>query len=158
VLGGLFIWGQVSDQRRQDRAEALVQQLLGADAAQVAGILDELKDYRARADPLFRQALAKPPESREHLRASLALLPGAPGRAAYLCGGLLRAWRGEVSVISRAGGGDEELGQRLGGALGDEHAAADARLRAACALAGYPPAAGDGERWQAAAPFVTGRL
>jgi serine/threonine protein kinase/formylglycine-generating enzyme required for sulfatase activity len=158
VLVGLLIWGQVSEQRRQDHAEALVKQLLGADAAQVEGILDELKDNRARADPLLRQALAKPPESREHLHASLALLPVDPGQAAYLYGRLLQASPGEVPVISKALGGDEELRQRLWGELGNEHAAADARFRAACALAGYPLAEGDGKRWQAAASFVTRRL
>jgi formylglycine-generating enzyme required for sulfatase activity len=124
----------------------------------VEGILDELKDYRAWVDPLLRQALAKPPESREHLHASLALLPGDPGQAAYLYGRLLQALPGEVPVISKALGGDEGLRQRLWGEVGDEHAAADARLRAACALAGYPPAEGDGEHWQAAASFVAGRL
>jgi formylglycine-generating enzyme required for sulfatase activity len=158
VLVGLFIWEQVSDQRRQDRTEALVKQLLGAEADKVEGILDELKDYRARAEPLLRQALAKPPESREHLHASLALLPGDPGQAAYLYGRLLQAVPVEVPVISKALGGDEELRLRLWGELGDEQAAADAHLRAACALAGYPPAEGDGARWRAAASLVTRRL
>jgi formylglycine-generating enzyme required for sulfatase activity len=158
-LAGLFIWGRVREQRRQDKAEALVKRLLVADPSQVPGIIDEMRDYRPLVDPLLRQAPEREPEeSAAHLHASLALLAEDPGQAEYLYDRMLHATPVGLPVISKALGTGEELRQRLWGLVQDEHAPADERFRAACALAGYDPADGDGERWQAEAGFVASRL
>jgi formylglycine-generating enzyme required for sulfatase activity len=159
VLAGLFVWHQVSEQRRQDRADALVKRLLVADASQVPGIISEMGDYRPPVNPLLQQALAREPEhSAAHLHASLALLVEDPGQTEYLYNRMLHATPVGLPVISKVLGNRQELRQRLWGVVQDEHAVADERFRAACALAGYDPADGDAERWQAAAPFVAGRL
>jgi formylglycine-generating enzyme required for sulfatase activity len=147
VVAGLTAWGEVTEQRRQDRAASLVRALTAAETADAPRLVEEVGPYRRWADPLLRQAVtAAPADSKEHLHAALALLPSDAGQAEYLCERLLTA-RGaeEVKAIR------ELLQQHAPGSatrfwavVQDGGAGRGRRVRAACALALL---AVDDERW-----------
>jgi formylglycine-generating enzyme required for sulfatase activity len=160
--GGLATWSQLRDQRHADHAAVLVRQLLQADTAQVPDLLQEVAEYRTRADPQLRDELAQAaPESRARLHASLALLAVDPEQAEYLYQRLLGAGPTELPVLRDAlrGQRDAFVG-RLWEVATNPQADADQRFRAACSLAGYDAAdaADKDERWPTVAPFVADRL
>jgi formylglycine-generating enzyme required for sulfatase activity len=159
VLTGLAAWGKVREQQRQDRAEAVVKQLLVADTAQVPGIVAGMDDYRPLAGPLLRQALARAaPDSKDRLHLGLALLPEDAGQADYLYGRLLRAGPDELPVLRDALLDDAAVRQRLWDLLPDGGADPAQRFRAACTLAG-PDAMNDfSERCKGVEAFVASRL
>jgi serine/threonine protein kinase/formylglycine-generating enzyme required for sulfatase activity len=140
LLGGIWEWTE--SQRAAARAATLVRDLPSADILSAHKIIEELKDYRHWADPLLVQ-LAKefPPESKERLRASLALLPVDPGQVDYLYERMLEAPPDEFLIIREyLWGHYHELIPRfwtlLKDEVGPEHR--EHRFRAAYALAYYP--------------------
>jgi formylglycine-generating enzyme required for sulfatase activity len=108
-----------------------------------------------------RHAQAAPDDSKEHLHASLALVPVDDGQVEYLYQRLLVAGPTELPVIRDALAGHRDaVAERLWGVLSDAQADPDQRFRAACALATYDPTGGDEneKRWAGVSPFVAGRL
>jgi formylglycine-generating enzyme required for sulfatase activity len=146
LLTGLTVWGQVSEQRRQDRAAALVRALKAAETADVPKLVEEVGPYRRWANPLLRQTIAEAVDgSKEHLHAALALLPADGGQADYLAERLLAGRPDEVLVLRDAlRGHGRDLAERYWAVVQDNKADPGRRLRAACALAAYDP---DGGRW-----------
>jgi serine/threonine protein kinase/formylglycine-generating enzyme required for sulfatase activity len=153
--GGYEVYGRL-------RAESLVQSILTTDTANVPDLVGQLADYRSWAQPrLLRHLQESPEESREHLHASLALLPADESQVAYLYGRLLHAGPAELPVIRDALlRYRQPLAGRLWAVLEDGQADPGQRFRAACALAAFD--AEDGEtnrnRWRGVSPFVTDRL
>ena len=148
------------------RAESLVEAVVTAETGDVPRLVEQLPHYRRWADPLLlRYAQEAPDDSKEHrkehLHASLALLPVDDGQVEYLYGRLLDAEPQEAAVIRDALQPHKDaLVERLWGVLGDTNADLDQRFRVACALATYDPGGGDeqGKRWAGVSPFVTDRL
>jgi serine/threonine protein kinase/formylglycine-generating enzyme required for sulfatase activity len=159
VLIGTGIWTQVRKQQLHDQAVGLVQRLRVADTAQVPGIVAELEGFQPWTGPLLSQALKEtPPESKERLHVSLALLREDPGQIEYLSRLLLRANSTELRVIKDALGSNDTLRHWLWDVLRDAQADPEERFRAACALAGWEPANGEEENWRAVSAFVADRL
>ena len=74
------------------RASALVESLESCVTSDVPAIVKELSGYRRWADPkLVRAAQGTDAQTREHLHASLALLPVDPSQVDYLFNRLLSA-------------------------------------------------------------------
>jgi formylglycine-generating enzyme required for sulfatase activity len=122
----------------------------------------QLAGYRLWANPLLLGHLQDSPEdSKEHLHASLALLPVDEGQVEYLYGRLLQAGPTELPVIRDALGGHRDaLVGRLWAVLEDAQANRDKRFRAACALAAYDVTEDEAnrKRWEAVSPFVADQL
>jgi serine/threonine protein kinase/formylglycine-generating enzyme required for sulfatase activity len=158
VLIALLSWAGI-DGYGNLRAAALVDAIARVGTGEVPRLVDQMQSYRRWANPrLVRLARQSGIESREHLHASLALLPVDPGQVDYLYNRLLHAGPAELPVIRDAiepyrG----KLGPRLWGVLKNPQADPDQRFAAACALAGYDPA-GSRAEWDAAAGFITDRL
>jgi serine/threonine protein kinase/formylglycine-generating enzyme required for sulfatase activity len=143
------------------KAQHLRDRLLEANTGDVPGIVQDMVAYRHWVNPLVQEAYTHAEQDhdpRKQLHASLALLPEDPGQAEYLYGRVFHATPVELVVLSKALGGNEGMRQRLWAVVQDEHALAEERFRAACATASCGLAEGDGERWQATAPFVAGHL
>jgi serine/threonine protein kinase/formylglycine-generating enzyme required for sulfatase activity len=156
VVLGLLGWAGAEVFGRL-RAQHLVDSLATAEPAYVPQVVRQLSGYRRWAEPLLRGRLQdSPDDAREHLHASLALLPADEGQADYLYDQLLKAAPAELPVIrdgllpTRAA-----LRERLWAVLQDRRSDADQRLRAACALAKY---AADDPRWQEVSGDVVARL
>jgi formylglycine-generating enzyme required for sulfatase activity len=160
TLAGLAVRADLAERRQADRAAGLVRGLLGADLAQVPGIVTEIGGYRRWADGRLREAAAEAEaqgDAGRRLRASLALLPVDPGQADYLCGRLLDAAPAEVAILREAlAPHREELRERLWAAVEQPPRGHESqRLRAACALAAYDS---DSPRWDQAGAAVVAQL
>jgi eukaryotic-like serine/threonine-protein kinase len=102
LLLGLLTWGGVAGYGEL-RASALVELLRTASTADVARIVRQIAGYRHWADSRLTRLLEdSEPMSREHLHASLALLPVDPRQADYLSERLLTASPSDVSVLREA--------------------------------------------------------
>jgi len=141
------------------QASALVDSLKTATTADVPPIIKRLNGYRRWAKPQLARLLRESPaSSREHLHASLALLPVDQDQVEYLYGRMLDASPNELLVIRQALSGDQQtLVQRLWDVLEDSGAKPEQRFCAACALTGYAAQQTE-ERWVAASRFITERL
>jgi serine/threonine protein kinase/formylglycine-generating enzyme required for sulfatase activity len=139
------------------RAGALVRALTAAETTDLPKLVAELRPYRRWANPLLQETLAaSEPDSKEHLHASLALLPVDAGQVDYLADRELTGRPEDVLVIREAlRDHAAELTPRYWDVLQDPRAGADRHLRAACALAVYDPA---GSRWADLSPAVTAAL
>jgi serine/threonine protein kinase/formylglycine-generating enzyme required for sulfatase activity len=157
----LLGWGGYEGYGRL-RAESLVESIATAETADVPGLLKQLPALRRWADPRLLQRLHNSAEeSKEHLNASLALLPRDESQAEYLYQRLLKAGPTELAVIRDALLPQHEaLRERLRGVLEDGQSDADQRFRAACALADYAGTEDDAsrKRWEAVSPLVADRL
>src|SRR5579883_1368295 len=150
LLLALVSWGSYEWYGRL-RAEALRDQLLGADIKNVPDIVKKMAPYRRWIDPLLREANQEP-DSRAQLHASIALLPVDSSQMDYLYTRLLDAAPQEMSILCDAlAGHQNDLREKLW--LLVKHPGQEPqRLRAACALAKYDP---ENERWAAVAePIV----
>jgi serine/threonine protein kinase/formylglycine-generating enzyme required for sulfatase activity len=147
ALVGLYLRGEFIAQSQANHATVLVQRLLVADIAQVPGIIADLDAQRTWTEPLLREENARAAkDSRQKLYSSLALLPLDPGQVDYLLERLLSAEPRDLGVLRDALLPYQQiLAERLWTAAqepANHHA--QARLRAACALARYDP---DNPRW-----------
>ncbi len=145
LIGGLrlIMWRQ----SRASHAEALVQQLLGADTDKVPAIVAEIDHCRPLANPLLLDQFAHTAgDSQQRLHLSLALLAVDPNQRDYLVQRLLQADPHELAVVRDALAPDRgDLLTMLWQAV--EQPARNQeqqRLRAAFALASYDP---DSARW-----------
>ena len=106
----------------------------------------------------MRVAQGTDAQSREHLHASLALLPVDASQVEYLYNRMLNANPTDLPVIREALSGHQwTLIERLWGVLENTQADRDQRFRAAWALAGYVADETE-QRWVAASRFITDRL
>jgi eukaryotic-like serine/threonine-protein kinase len=143
------------------RADKLVESIVTAETGDVPRLVDQLPPYRRWANArLLRHVQAAPDDSKEHLHASLALVPVDDGQVDYLYQRLLIAGPTVLPVIRDALAGHRDaLAERLWGVLSDAQADAEQRFRAACALATYDAGGDENEkRWAGVSPFVADRL
>jgi eukaryotic-like serine/threonine-protein kinase len=144
------------------QAEKLVESIITAETADVPRLEAQLTPYHRWADArLLRHARDASEDSKEHLHASLALLPVDDGQVDYLYGRLLNAGPAELPVIRDALAGHRgALVERLWGVLDDAQAQPGQRFRAACALASYDVTEDDGNRrrWRKVSGFVIDHL
>ncbi len=102
LLLGLLTWGGIEGYGNL-KASALVESLRTASTPDVAQIVKQIAGYRRWADSRLVGLLEdSEPASREHLHASLALLPVDPRQADYLSGTLLKSSPGDVAVLREA--------------------------------------------------------
>jgi len=144
--------------RNATHAAGLVQSVLKADTAQVPVIVDEMAPYRKWTDPLLRKEYDKaPPNSRQQLHASLALLPVDAAQVPFLYDHLLDAEPQEILVIRDALAlhKDELLNKLWAVVEKPEPGKEKQRLRAACALALYDP---ENAQWEKASGSVIAQL
>jgi formylglycine-generating enzyme required for sulfatase activity len=131
------------------RADYLVQSLITADTADVPGLVGQVSSYRRWANGRLLHHLQNSAEdSKEHLHASLALLPIDASQAEPLGDRLLAAKQpAEVKAIRTVlHEYAPDSATRFWPVLGNEGEDRSHRLRAACALA---PFAADDTRWAA---------
>jgi serine/threonine protein kinase/formylglycine-generating enzyme required for sulfatase activity len=145
------------------QAEKLVESIVSAETADVPRLVEQLTPYHRWADDRLRRQVREAPEdSKEHLNASLALVPVDATQVDYLYGRLLDAEPKDVAVI-------RDFLQPYKGHLVEtlwavvEHPPTGHEgrpLRAACALAGYDVTDDDAnrQRWQAVSPVIADRL
>lgn len=152
----LLGWGGYEGYGRV-RAESLVESIVTAETADVPGLVKQLPAYRGWANPrLLRHLHDSPEDSKEHLHASLALLPADEGQTDYLYERLVKAGPTELPVIRDALLPQHEaLRERLWNVLEDGKNDPDQRLRAACALAKYADA---DARWEKVGGDVAAKL
>jgi len=156
LLLGLLTWGGIEGYRDL-RASALVESLRTASTADVAPIVEQIAGYRRRADSRLARLLKdSEPASREHLHASLALLPVDPRQADYLRERLLTGSPSDVSVLREAlrphqGSVTPRLWEVVAAAKPDD----PRLLPAASALALYDP---QNDRWKQAGLAVSDAL
>ena len=158
AITGVAIRRHVADQRAATYAAGLVQRVRDAEIAQVPLVLSEMSAYRPWVDPLLRQEYENAePNSRERLRASLALLPVDPSQTQYVCNRLLNAEPHEVAILRDAVATHKsELMSKLWAVVEKpEKGKESQRLRAASALARYAPAS---PRWAAVQESLVGDL
>ena len=102
VLIALVSWGGMEGYGRL-RASALVESLQRVGTPDVPAIIKQLSGYRRWADPqLVRVAQGTDAQNREHLHASLALLPVDATQVDYLFNRLLSATPSELPVLRDA--------------------------------------------------------
>ena len=148
VLIGFHVRKEVAESSDQQQGLGLVNSLLVADIAEVPDIIDKIGEYRKWADPkLMELRESEEATSKEHLHASLALLPVDSSQVEYLKNRLLLATVDEVPIIRDALFGHkahltEDFWQLLENPSRSDQ---DQILRAAGALATHDP---DDERWQ----------
>ena len=139
------------------RASALVESLQRVGTPEVPAIVKQLSGYRHWADPqLMRLAQNADDQSREHLHASLALLPVDASQADYLFNRLLSASPSELPVLRDALQPHRStLTPKLWTVL-DSAKPSDANLLpCASALASYDP---ESTKWKAAGGKVAQAL
>ena len=156
VLLGLDIRRRVVEANRETVATGLVDQVVGANIAQVPNIVRSMGGYRRWVDPALRQVIGRSSErSPERLHAGLALLPVDDGQVEYLFQRLLSATEDELPVLRDALKTHQStLTPKLWTVL--ETAKPDAGLLpAASALASYDP---DNARWESAGGKVSQAL
>ncbi len=142
------------------RAEALRDELLNAETAEVPAIVDKMKPYRSWLNPMLRDAFVQAAVRNEHgkqLRASVALLPVDPGQRDYLYQQLLVARPEDVQFIREAMQSHrDELVDDLWQVAERSPAGGERkRLRAACALAQFDPG---GAGWDKIASHIVNDL
>ena len=144
VLIALVTWGGVEGYGTV-RASSLVESLKTASTADVEPIIKQLSGYRRWANRRLVRLLGESEKtSRDHLHASLALLPVDASQAEYLYDRLLNADPIDLQVIWKLLQDNHQAPvDRLWKVLNDPKADTDRRFRAACALANVEP---DGER------------
>jgi serine/threonine protein kinase/formylglycine-generating enzyme required for sulfatase activity len=102
ILVSLIAWGGIEGYGTL-RASALVESLEKVGTPDVPAIVKQLPVYRHWADPrLVRVVQSTDDQSREHLHASLALLPVDPSQVDYLFNRLIKATPSELSVLRDA--------------------------------------------------------
>ncbi len=102
MLVSLITWGGIEGYGTL-RASALVDSLRKVGTPDVPAIVKELASYRHWADPRLGRALqSTDDQSREHLHASLALLPVDAAQVDYLFNRLTRAAPSELPVLRDA--------------------------------------------------------
>jgi serine/threonine protein kinase/formylglycine-generating enzyme required for sulfatase activity len=145
---------QVRQQRRQDRAAAMLGALETAETADVPKLVEDIGPYRPWANPLLAKAVAdEPADSKARLHAALGLLPVDHGQADYL-GDRLLAAKGpdEVRVIREfLHAHASPPPERFWRLVQDDGQERSRRLRAACALARF---AADDPGWTRAGDEV----
>ena len=145
ILIALITWGGMEGYGRL-RASALVESLQSCVTSDVPAIVKELSGYRRWADPTVSDVGTRNRRSnREHLHASLALLPVDSSQVDYLFNRLLSATENELPVLREALKTHQStLTPKLWAVL--ESAKPDAGLLpAASTLASYDP---DNARWE----------
>jgi hypothetical protein len=144
--GGIEVYGRL-----------LVDSIVTAETADVPGLVGKLPGYRRWADARLRLHLGEaPPDSKERLHASLALLPVDNGQIDYLSGRLLKGEPQEVLAIRQGlWPYRERVGGRLWELLEDRQKLPRQRLRAAAALAAL---AEDDGRWEGVGGDVAAAL
>jgi hypothetical protein len=96
----------------------LIESILTAETGDVHRLVGQLPPFRRGANAGLRHALVNPEDSKEHLHASLALLPVDEGQVEYLYRRLLAAGPAELPVIRDALlPGREPVRERLWGVL-----------------------------------------
>jgi serine/threonine protein kinase/formylglycine-generating enzyme required for sulfatase activity len=155
--GALVHNHQLKETRAASRATALVQGLSSADITALPGIIEELSKYRRWAGPQLAKVVEeKGDDSKEQLRARLALVSEDPSQVEPLSRIVLNASPQELLIIRaallpyRA-----QIQERLWQVATDAEARPDRRLRAACALASFDP---DSARWKRTARQVAAQL
>jgi serine/threonine protein kinase/formylglycine-generating enzyme required for sulfatase activity/tetratricopeptide (TPR) repeat protein len=102
LMLGLLTWGGIEGYGNHE-ASNLIESLTTADTTDVPVIVKQIADYRRWADSKLAHLLDDSvPSSRQHLHASLALLPVDPRQVDYLTGRLLTASPGDISVLREA--------------------------------------------------------
>ncbi|MFO0888070.1 MAG: SUMF1/EgtB/PvdO family nonheme iron enzyme [Isosphaeraceae bacterium] len=142
----LVTWG-AAEARAYFWASSLVTSLGTASTSEVPTIIRQLSGYRRWADPMLRSIVERtPPERREHLHASLALLPSDGGQADYVRERLTDVEAADLHVLREAlAPYRERIVGQLWNVLGSGRPPRRSRvLPAAAALALYAP--GD-PRW-----------
>ncbi len=148
---------QLQEKENATRAEGLVASLLSADFAGVPAIISEMKSYSAWADPILRARLSESKDgSPAKLALALALLPFDDGQIEYLKNQLPACTLEQFPLVCGAlHAHGSTVAPGLWNFLQDDKHPASERFQAACALATFAP---DDDRWQDAAPFVSGYL
>ena len=157
VLLGLDIRRRVVEANRETVATGLVDQVVGANIAQVPNIVRSMGGYRRWVDPALRQVIERSSErSPERLHASLALLPVDDGQVEYLFQRLLSATENELPVLRDALKTHRStLTPKLWTVLETAKPGDAGLLPAASALASYSP---DDARWESAGGKVAQAL
>ena len=147
VLVSLTTWGGIEGYGTL-RASALVESLQKVGTPDVPAIVKQLSGYRRWADPQLVHAVqSTDDQSREHLHASLALLPVDATQVDYLFKRLLSATPSELPVLRDALKTHQAtLTPRLWTVLESAKPGDASLLPAASALASYDP---DNARWEA---------
>ena len=156
VLIALVSWAGMEGYGRL-RASALVESLQRVGTPDVPAIVKQLSGYRRWADPqLVRVAQGTDAQSREHLHASLALLPVDASQVDYLFNRLLSATPSELPVLRDALEPHRfTLTPKLWTTLESAKPGHANLLPAASALASYSP---DDGRWESAGGKVAQAL
>jgi len=156
MLFSLITWGGIEGYGTL-RASALVESLQKVGTPDVPAIVEQLSGYRRWADPRLVRAIHSTDEqSREHLHASLALLPVDTNQVDYLFKRLLSASPSEIPVLRDALRTHQStLTPKLWTVLESANPGEGNLLPSASALAGYAP--GDG-KWQAVGDKVAQAL
>ena len=154
----LVTWGGVEGYGTV-RASSLVESLKTASTADVEPIIKQLLGYRRWANRRLVRLLGESEKtSRDHLHASLALLPVDASQAEYLYDRLLNADPIDLQVIWKVlQDNDQAPVDRLWKVLNDPNFDPDQRFRAACALANVEAEA-DTQQWDAVSSLVADRL
>jgi eukaryotic-like serine/threonine-protein kinase len=157
TLSAVAVSRQIAEKRQADYAASLVEQLVGADIAEVPAIVQKMAGYRGWADPLLVQEYAKAAQgSNRKLHLALALLPVDGTKIAELQDELSRVSPSSFSLVR-----DSLLTYRdrvtepLWNVALDAKKEVQERFQAGCALATYAP---EDRRWNQINAFVAGRL
>jgi serine/threonine protein kinase/formylglycine-generating enzyme required for sulfatase activity len=158
LLIALVTWGGIEGYGTE-RASSLVASLKTASTADVEPIIELLSRYRRWAQPRLVHLLGESAKtSREHLHASLALLPVDQSQAGYLYDRLLTADPVELPVIWKLMRENHQVPvDQLWNVLNDPKTEPDLRFRAACALANVE-AEQKTDRWHAMSAFLSDSL
>jgi len=156
MLVSLITWGGIEGYGTL-RASALVESLQKVSTPDVPAIVKQLSGYRRWADPqLVRVAQGTDAQRREHLHASLALLPVDASQVDYLFNRLLSATENELPVLRDALKTHQStLTPKLWTVLETAKPGDVGLLPAASALASYSP---DDARWESAGGKVAQAL
>ncbi len=143
------------------KATALVDQLKSSEISEVSTILQELSAYRRWAEPRLEAMLRSPPDSRERLLGSLALVDSHPERVGFVCDRMLDTEPDVLSVVCRRL--TEYRGELVPGLwnhINNEEADPTSRFRAAQALAVLDPPAQSEEQesWERQSAFIADQL
>jgi formylglycine-generating enzyme required for sulfatase activity/tetratricopeptide (TPR) repeat protein len=152
----LIAWGGIEGYGRL-RASALVDSLQRVGTPEVPAIVRRLSGYRRWADPqLVRVVQSTDDQSREHLHASLALLPIDATQVDYLFSRLLTATSSEVPVlVDPLRLHRSTLTPKLWTTLESAKSGDVSLLSSASALASYDP---ENARWEAVGDKVAQAL
>ncbi len=146
VLIAIATWGAIEGYATV-RAAALVESLKTANTADVPAVIKQLAGYRRWADQRLKQLLRDSDQSnRDHLHASLALLPVDATQVDHLANRLLTAAPGELLVLRDAlKSHNATVSPELWAALDAAKASDAGLLPAAAALAVFDP---NNARWE----------